>query len=157
MQSLRDKLLEAGLVTREQVDRSKAAGNKRGPGGGARGGAKAAPEVPRSPPRSKEQRLKERPVRVLDLSDPARLGVLQAIEAHRLREDTLGDEPFCFTLRDGRIRKLFVSPATVARLEAGALAIVENGADDHHLLVHAAAVEPIRAIDPEAVRFHNGS
>jgi uncharacterized protein YaiL (DUF2058 family) len=163
MQSLRDKLLEAGLVTREQADRAAASGKKGGKRpGGERGGDRgpprdAAPAGEARGPRPQGRKVPERPVRMLDLSDPSRLGVLQAIETHRVREETLGEEQFFFTLRDGRVRRLFVSPATVARLEAGSLAIVENGEPEKHVLVEAGAVDPIRALDPEAVRFHNGA
>lgn len=96
-------------------------------------------------------------MRLLDLSDPARLRILQAIESNRVREETRGEEQFFFPLRDGRVRKLFVNGETLARLEAGQLAIVENGDLEQHTLVRAEAVADIRAVDPEAVRFHNES
>jgi uncharacterized protein YaiL (DUF2058 family) len=174
MQSLRDQLMKAGLVTREQADKAEAAG-KRGPrrgGGGSRergerreGGApgaapaeaQAAPTAPRPPPRPQAKKGAEKPVRLLDLSDPSRLRILQAIEANRVREETQGEEQFFFPLRDGRLRKLFVNAETVARLESGGLAIVENGEAEKHVLVLSEAVAAIRAVDPEAVRFHNAS
>lgn len=173
MQNLRDQLLKAGLVTREQAD--KAAHDKtrgRGPrrGGGKGGdprsasnasgsGVSAADAVPRgSRPSAKPpgRTAANQPInRMVDLSDPGRLTVFQAIERHRLRDEVSGDLVFHFTLRDGRVRKMFVCDQVSKGLESGALAIVENGSADEHIVVHREAIEAIGAIDREAVRFHN--
>jgi uncharacterized protein YaiL (DUF2058 family) len=171
MQSLRDQLLKAGLVTVEQAERSNQGDKRRGRGregqrneGGKDGGkvdAKAEGKVDGKPeakgqPAPKPKRPHNGPIpRMVDLSDPIRLRIFQAIEVHRLRGETQGDQPFYFTLRDGRVRKLFVTSAISKELEGGKLAIVENGASDQHVIVAVDAVYAIREADPEAVRFSN--
>lgn len=172
MQSLRDQLLKAGLVTAEQAERSANADRKRqgrgGRGGEGRGdgpkpertpdkaGDKAQDKPADKPKAQPPRRPNNGPIpRMIDLSDPVRLKILQAIEAHRFRGDPQGDQPFYFTLRDGRVRKLFVNPAVSKELEGGVLAIVENGDADQHIIVAAEAVSAIRDADPEAVRFSN--
>lgn len=148
MHSLRDHLLKAGLVTQEQVTRVEEQKNgrrkKRRPP--KKNGAGAAPR----------QDPKKQPVnRMLDLSDPKRLEIAQAIEAHKVRGETTGEVPFHFALRDGRVRKMFVSKEMQSGLENGQLAIVENGDADVHVIVASDALPAITAVDAEAVRFHN--
>ncbi len=139
MPTLREQLLQAGLVTAEQAkkaDDSPRTKNRRS----RRGGKVKSPDgVEREP----------------EVSDPKRLAVLQAVEAHRLREDHHGEIAFNFTIRgDAKIRKLYVNIPTAARLGAGDLAIVENGSEQDHVIVTREAVAAIRAADPAAVRFH---
>ncbi|MBK8011243.1 MAG: DUF2058 family protein [Deltaproteobacteria bacterium] len=170
MQNLRDQLLKAGLVTREQAD--KAAHDKtrgRGPRrGGGKGGdprnasgvgagaGAAAASGSRPHAKGPGRSVGAQPVnRMLDLTDPARLQVFQAIERHRVRDEVSGDLVFHFTLRDGRIRKMFVCDEVSKGLESGALAIVENGSVDDHIVVRREAIEAIGAVDREAVRFCN--
>ncbi len=150
MHSLRDHLLKAGLVTKEQV--AKAEADKRGHKKKKRrppkkndmpSGAQPAPARPNEPHR------------MMDLSDPLRLKLAQAIESHRVRGETRGEIAFNFTLRDGRIRKMFVSKEMQAGLERGDLAIVENGEVERHIIVSSEALGSIADIDRDAVRFHN--
>lgn len=146
MQSLRDQLLKAGLVTEEQV--SKVESQRR-----ARPKKKKKP-MQASKPTKKE--LAAQPLnRMVDTSDPARLEILQAVEIHRVRGNTRGDVEFYFPLRDGRVRKLFVSQQISGGLASGRLAIVENGAPDSHIIVSCEAVAQIRNADADAVRFFN--
>ena len=93
---------------------------------------------------------------MLDLSDPNQLALSRAIETHKVRENTRGDVPFHFALRDGRVRKMFVSKETQSALESGRLAIVENGEAEVHIIVSAEAVPAITAVDPQVVRFLAG-
>ena len=161
MQSLRDQLLKAGLVTKEQAQKAEGGANRRRKrrGGRARskpaeGGAAAGETKPAETKPVKKPG--DQPVnRMVDLTVPGMLEIMQAIEAHRLREDVTGEVPFYFTLRDQRVRKVFVTHEISRGLEAGRLAIVENGATDQHIIVTVEAVSPIRAADPEAVRFFN--
>lgn len=166
MQSLRDQLLKAGLVTVEQAERSNQGDKRRGRGRegqrseGSKDGEKSEAKAEGKPEPKGQPAQKKRPhngpiPRMVDLSDPIRLRIFQAIETHRLRGETRGDQPFYFTLRDGRVRKLFVTPAISKELEGGKLAIVENGALDQHVIVAVDAVHAIREADPEAVRFSN--
>lgn len=166
MMSLRDQLLKAGLVTEDQVAKAEAAtkkGGRRSPGGrdrprgqGPKPGQEGAEAKPKQPQPSKKSDRPGLP-RMLDMSDPIKLQILQAIEAHRVRVDTKGEVPFYFPLRDGRVRKMFVTQAVMGELEAGKLAIVEHGEVERHILVAAEAVSAIREADPEAVRFFNPS
>lgn len=143
MQSLRDQLLKAGVVTKEQVTQVEAQKRPR-----------------RKKPKSRDNgrsKAGQAPNRMVDLSDPILLQIAQAIETNKVLEPTRGEHAFSFALRDGRIRKTFVTTATSKRLESGDLAIVENGAPDQHIIVKASAVAAITTADPEAVRFHNPS
>lgn len=150
MHSLRDHLLKAGLVTQEQVTRVEEQKNgRRKKRRGKKTGAKAAPN---------KTDAKKQPVnRMVDLSDPKRLEIAQAIEAHKVRGETSGEVQFHFALRDGRVRKMFISEEMQSGLEKGQLAIVENGDVDAHVIVASEALPAITAVDAEAVRFHNAN
>ena len=145
MPTLREQLLQAGLVSPEQAEKAEEKvankGKTRRSKRGGRGRNKATAE------------------RSVDLEDPKRLEVMQAIEQHKLREDDYsGEIAFNFTTRgDAKIRKLFVNVRTAAKLGAGELAIVENGGEKEHIIVTKDAVARIKAVDPDAVRFHTGS
>jgi uncharacterized protein YaiL (DUF2058 family) len=149
MHSLRDHLLKAGLVTKEQAARAEA--------------EKSGKKKKRRPKKNGDQKQEmssavrsAQPLhRMIDLSDPQRLQLAQAIESHRVRGETKGEIAFNFTLRDGRIRKMFVSKEMQAGLEKGALAIVENGEVERHIIVSAEALPAITVVDRDAVRFHN--
>lgn len=177
MQNLRDQLLKARLITEDQRAKAEARSGRDGrsgratranrpkkesrgsPGEGSPGEAPAAEPEGRSMsmPKLSKKALKAQPVnRMLDLSDPGLLRIFQAIEQHRLREDSKGEIPFHFTLRDGRVRKMLVRQEIVDGLESGRLAIVESGQQDRHVIVTAEAAPAIREVDPEAVRFLNG-
>lgn len=148
MQSLRDQLLKAGLVTKEQAAKAAADNNRprrkkrRSRGKKANGGAEGGKVASTMP-------------RVVELSDSHRLALFQAIEQHRVRGETRGEMEHYFTLRDGRVRKMFVSKEISGGLQSGRLAIVENGELERHIIVSSEAVPPISDIDPEAIRFHN--
>jgi uncharacterized protein YaiL (DUF2058 family) len=183
VQNLREQLLKAGLITTEQKTKAESQLDKRnqrrpqqqaprrdGPKDGAKDVAGApngangpngtnAPNGANGQPQqqkpSKKQLAKQPLNRMLDLSDPKTLKILQAIESHRVRSVTKGDIPFHFTLRDGHVRKIFVNQMTSEGLEEGRLAIVEDGEATRHVLVDAKAVPAIKEIDVEAVRFAN--
>jgi uncharacterized protein YaiL (DUF2058 family) len=157
MHSLRDHLLKAGLVTKEQAAKAESEKNgkkkKRRPpkknghdsqGTSSSNGSNGKPKT-------------HVPNRMLDLSDPQRLKIQQAIESHKVRGDTKGEIAFNFTLRDGRIRKMFVSKEMQAGLENGNLAIVENGEAESHIIVSSQALTVINDVDRDAVRFHNAN
>jgi uncharacterized protein YaiL (DUF2058 family) len=176
MQNLRDQLLKAGLITEEQRSAAEARAtkdrDKRKPRNGEN--KKSATEMDRAPstgeepsdpqrraasrPKLSRKELMKQPVnRMLDLSDPGLLKIFQAIEEHRVRDNTTGDVPFHFTLRDGHVRKISLKPEIVGALERGEVAIVENGQHDRHTIVASDAVSIIRQVDPEAVRFSNAA
>ena len=161
MQSLRDQLLKAGLVTKEQAQKAEGGANRRRKRRGGRARTKpegAQAEDGQQADAKPTKKPGDQPVnRMVDLTQPGMLEIMQAVEAHRLREDVTGEVPFYFTLRDQRVRKVFVTHEISRGLEAGRLAIVENGETDKHIIVTSDAVSPIRAADPEAVRFFNQS
>lgn len=142
MQSLRDQLLKAGLVTQEQVTKA---------------------ETEQTKPTRRRKRSSKKsagprpvvPVKMPELSEPNRLALMQAIEEHRVRGDTRGEVEHYFTLRDGRVRRMYVTKEVYGGLVSGRLAIVEKGEIDRHIIVSAEALAVIRSIDVEAVRFHN--
>ena len=148
MQSLRDQLLKAGLVTEDQVSKVEAAdANKIRKKRRKKPSKPATERVP-----SGEKRV---PIPRLDLNEPSRQQISQAIERHRVRGETRGEMEFYFKLRDGRVRKMFVSKEISGGLQSGRLAIVENGEPEKHIIVGCDAVSPIAEIDPGMVRFFN--
>lgn len=182
MQNLREQLLKAGLITEDQKTKAETQldrknprrrddtrppprnnGNGNGDKAHANGNGNGQPsqnqapqgQQPQQQKPSKKQLAKQPLNRMLDLSDPKVLKIYQAIEANRVREDTKGEIPFHFTLRDGRVRKIFVNKPTSESLEAGKMAIVEDGEVGRHVIVASSAVALIREADAEAVRFAN--
>lgn len=150
MQSLRDKLLSAGLVSQEQAQKAEADVNR------PKKKKRRSRNRPRRPDAAKAEAATKAAVnRMLDLSEPSKLAIAQAIEKHRVRGDTRGEMEFYFQLRDGRVRKMFVTKEVSGGLQSGRLAIVENGELDRHIIVSSEAVSEIRAHDAEVVRFHN--
>ena len=147
MQSIRDQLLKAGLVSKEDVTKVEAADAQKN-----RRRKRKKPSKPAEKRVSPENRPVIRPV---DLSEPSRLQIFQAIERHRVRGETRGEMEFYFKLRDGRVRKMYVSKEISGGLQSGRLAIVENGEPEKHIIVNCDAVAPIAEIDPGMVRFFN--
>ncbi len=141
MQDLRDKLLKAGLIDNTQKERVDAQVARKSD---SRNGA--APK--------RRRRRKPRVDADAAGNNPSKLSILQAIEDHRVRGDTRGDEEFQFTLRDGRQRKLNLTREVAHGLVSGRFAIVEWGDVERHIIVEKAAVNPIREADEGAVRFY---
>ena len=153
MQNLREQLLQAGLVTKDdchKADQSDAKKNR-----ARKAKPRAQPMAPSNARLKKDQQPRQPAARLVDLSDEAVLAIARAIETYRLREDTRGDVPFHFTMRDGRVRRLYVSKQVSGGLESGRLAIVENVESHRHIIVSAEAVGYIKEADASAVRFHN--
>lgn len=157
MQSLKDKLLKAGLVTEEAAKKAEA--------------EKKAP-----PPRRDD-----RPARFERPPEPSRLPKFAPLpgskEAHRqqakrqlesdkaLRERVLaaqvekepGATPFHFVTRKNKLRRLELSEAQAKALESGTLAVVERPDPNQieHALVPAEVAKALLADFPKAVRFLN--
>jgi uncharacterized protein YaiL (DUF2058 family) len=147
MQSLRDKLLQAGLVTQEQAERSKQP--VRPPKPAPRPAAPSKPVRFEPPPESdkdRERRLnrelaaKQQQVRVI-------------CDAGEVEER--GEQTFFFRTRKRELRRLYLTPEQVKGLETGDLAIVDrpNGQDRPHALVPRAYAESILTLEPKAIRF----
>ena len=127
MQNLRDKLLKAGLVTQEQVEKSQ----------------KAEKKPPRREPESAEarQRAEAFALRDAELAEQRRKDTAKQSEArlqserarslraliaeHRLHE-TLGEVPFHFVRRSGKVGRLALKPEVAKLLEDGAAAVLES-------------------------------
>jgi uncharacterized protein YaiL (DUF2058 family) len=174
MQSLRDKLLKAGLVSEEAAKKAEA--------------DKKAPPPARvhdtrrdeRPPRRDERAPVERPFR-RDEPPASRLPKFAPLpgtkEAHRLqakkqleadkqlRERVLatqvakapGDTPFFFVTRKNKLRRLEVSAEQAKELETGVLAIIERPDPDRieHSLIPAEVAKELLVAYPKAVRFLN--
>lgn len=169
MQNLRDKLLRAGVVKPEQVQKVEAERAKapppapRGPrpGGDLRprgDGAHARksehadqeriPKLPPMPGSREHQRQQSRAQLELD---------------RRLRELALGSQvppeagghAFYFVTRKGKLRRMEISDAQAQLLEEGKLAVVERPDPDRieHALVPPATAEQMHALSERAVRF----
>lgn len=141
MHDLREQLLKAGLVTKDQVA---TAGGKASRPNKRKTGAGKSPRSASTRPAPK-------------IEDPTTLAVMQAIERHRVRGETTGPVPFHFQLRSGKIRKLYINELTARKLESGAWAIVENGSSERHVIVTRDAVRLVADADPGALRFFNDS
>jgi uncharacterized protein YaiL (DUF2058 family) len=168
MQNLRDKLLKAGLVSKDQVQRADAqppppAQQRARPENTARASARPPPAARRPEPRE---------VSVPKLPPLPGSKAHQRIEAQKQREidnklrelvqpNQVAIEPgthtFYFVTRKGKLRRLELSDAQAALLEQGKLAVVERQepACIEHSLVPPEVAEKMMAIFPKAVRFLN--
>lgn len=158
MQSLKDKLLKAGLVTQEQAQKADAEK-------AARPAARARPPAP---PRREQREPEEIPkLPPLASSKEANRQAAKAqLELDRkLRERVLaaevpvepGPTTFHFVTRKNKLRRLELAEAQAARLEKGELAVVERPDPDkiEHALVPAAVAVELKAMSERAVRFLN--
>jgi uncharacterized protein YaiL (DUF2058 family) len=141
MQSLRDKLLQAGLVTAEQAEksRSKPEALKRPPRG---------PSLPARVETDKERERREN----RELADKQKK-IRALCDAHEVSER--GEQTFFFRTRKRELRRLLLKPEQVASLEKGELAVVDrpNGNERPHALVPRDIAEQVLALEPRALRF----
>jgi uncharacterized protein YaiL (DUF2058 family) len=165
MQSLKDKLLKAGLVTEEAAKKAEAE-------------KKAAPPRRDERPPREARSFEPRPERTFESSRLPKFAPLPGSkEAHRLmakkqlkadkalRERVLatqvpkepGATPFHFVTRKNKLRRLELSEAQAKALESGALAVVERPDPDQieHALVPAEVAKELLGAFPRAVRFLN--
>lgn len=174
LQSLRDKLLQAGLVTEEQAKKAEADKSRRGPRGrrpdNGRGPGKH--QQPRRELTEEERRKleeeaafreKERLLarereenRKRAIEDRKRLETLRELcEKHEVTER--GDEAFHFTSRKKKVMRIYLTPDQLQKLEAGELAIMDKPLPGElaTALVTREAAEQARLVDPRALRFYN--
>jgi uncharacterized protein YaiL (DUF2058 family) len=156
MQSLRDKLLKAGLVTPEQAEKaetpSPAPPPKRQTYIVARPQSRPA-EVPKLPPlpgSKAHQRLESKKQAELDRK------LRELVQGAQVAQEP-GEQTFHFVTRKGKLRRLELSSAQAALLEAGTLAVVERPepAQLEHSLVPAKTAEDMLALSEKSVRFWN--
>lgn len=165
MQSLKDKLLKAGLVTEEAAKKAEAEKQ-----------AKPPPRRDDRPRFEERPRFDERP-RYEESRLPKFAPLPGSKEAHRqqakkqlendrkLRERVLetqvapepGATPFYFVTRKNKLRRLELSEAQAKAIETGALAVVERPDPDKidHALIPAEVAKELLAEFPKAVRFLN--
>jgi uncharacterized protein YaiL (DUF2058 family) len=163
MQSLKDKLLKAGLVTEDQAKKAEAEKTTRPP-------ARAPAPRPQSAPRRFEQPRDEAPIPKLPplatSKEANRQLARQQLELDRkIREKVLaaevaveiGASTFHFVTRKGKLRRLELSEAQHQKLEAGELAVVERPDPDQisHALVPAAVALELKVLSERSVRFLN--
>lgn len=174
MQNLRDKLLQAGLVSPEDAKKVEAEKNQpRPPPARPRDDDPARRAVSRPPPRpSMGARPAPREEVIPKLPPLAGSKAHQRLEALKLREladklrelvrkgevpNELGSRPFHFVTRKGRLRRMDLSEAQALLLEQGKLAVVERQepAQIEHSLVPAEVAEQMMALLAKSVRFFN--
>jgi uncharacterized protein YaiL (DUF2058 family) len=141
MQSLKDKLLKAGLVTKEQAERTPA------PNVAHESPIPKLPPLPGSPAAQRQQSQKQ-----LELDRRIRARVTEtqiAVEN--------GSQAFYFVTRKGKARRLDLSEAQAQQLEAGTLAVVErpDPGQIEHALVPAAVALELKGWSEKVVRFLN--
>jgi uncharacterized protein YaiL (DUF2058 family) len=175
MQSLKDKLLKAGLVTQEAAQKAEA---EKAKGGAARAGAET-----RAFERRNDTAAAARPAFRQDGSANARTEsrlpkfapLAGSKEAHRqnskkqleldraIREMVLGaqvppergETPFYFVTRKNKLRRLELSENQAKAIESGVLAVVERPDPDkiEHALVPAAVAKQLLPMHAKVVRF----
>lgn len=177
MQSLRDKLLKAGLVSEEAA--KKAESEKKAPPKSSAPPRRDDRPPPRRDDRPPPPRRDDRPYTPRE--DTARLPKFAPLpgskEAHRLqakkqlesdrtlRERVLatqvpketGETPFYFVTRKNKLRRLERSADQAKKLETGELAVVERPDPDQieHALIPADVARELLPNHPKAVRFLN--
>jgi len=158
VQSLRDKLVKAGLVTEQQA---RAADRKpqtkppepeperalllEAPGSGAKPAGEDSPRNSRAEQRRESQRQLE-----LDRS------LLELVLRSQLFQES-GPRAFYFMTRKGRARRWELSEAQAKLLEEGKLAIVERRESGgiEHSLVPSPIADTMAELAPASVRFYN--
>lgn len=168
MQSLRDKLLKAGLVSEDAA--KQAEHEKKHP--------PAKPQPAARPPSAAPRHQAPKPYEARAESRIPKLPPLQGSkEAHRqnskkqlaidkqLRElvyanavpTDVGATPFYFVTRKNKLRRMELTQEQAKRLETGELAVVERPDPDkiEHALVPPAIAEQMMKLSDKAVRFLN--
>ncbi len=181
MQSLKDKLLKAGLVSEEQAKRAeeeKAAKTKPPPPReDPRAPAPRTFAAPKPPPRNRPPGPPSRPAREPEARLPKYAPLPGSKEAQRndskkqaqldrvIREKVLaaqveidpGATVFYFVTRKAKLRRLSLTEAQAKMLEDGKLAVVERPDPDkiEHALVPPEAAAQLLAHNEKTVRFWN--
>ena len=156
MQSLRDKLLKAGLVSEQDAKKAEAEKAKPPPAVRApppRGPARDEPRLPRLPP-------------LAGTKEANRVAARKQLELdRRIREQVLatqvtlepGETTFYFVTRKNKLRRLLLSADQAKALEEGRLAVVERPDPDkiEHALVPPEVAAELLTLSDKVVRFLN--
>ena len=151
MQDLRDKLLKAGLVTREQADKA----TRPEPRPAAKGSPAAPVHVPKLPPLALPGTAAHS--RLLALKQQELDGkIRELVKAGEVKLEP-GETTFHFVTRKQKLRRLELSAAQASALESGTLAVVERPEPGgiEHSLVPAAVAEQLQLLSAKVVRFYN--
>lgn len=183
MQSLRDKLMKAGLVSEEAAKKAEAEKSAKPPPRPPRNDAPARPPRSDAPPQSapkrpepprRDDRRRDEPVALRVPKLPPLQGSKEAnrqaarkqleldkalrdlVHANTVPTD-IGATPFYFVTRKNKLRRLELTEAQAKQLEGGEIAVVERPDPDkiEHALVPAAIAEQMKALSERAVRFLN--
>jgi uncharacterized protein YaiL (DUF2058 family) len=156
MQTLKDKLLKAGLVSAADAQRVEAEAEARRQAAPNRERPRrhdAATRIPKLPPLPGSKEADRQRAR-------QQLAVDRAIRQKVLAAEVAlepGETVFYFVTRKNKLRRLELSQAQAARLQAGELAVVERPDPDkiEHALVPPAVAEELLALSQKAVRYLN--
>jgi uncharacterized protein YaiL (DUF2058 family) len=163
MQSLRDQLSKAGIVTKEQkrqVEQQKRRERKQHKPGQVE---ERLQEQQRQAyeARLQAQRLADQQRAAEQSAQRAahekRLQIRHIIEYWKILPEPAGTRRWYFTTRQNTIKYLYVTEPLAAQLSRGALAIAEypEALDTPHVLIDQEAAVMIRRIDPLYICFHN--
>lgn len=178
MQSLRDKLLQAGLVSQDQAKKAEEGRKSPKPPNQAHDRPKQAtprrqaPAAPAKALSAEEQKKREEDAafrerekmlnrereenRKRAAEDRRKLdGLREAAQKHEVAER--GDEAFHFTTRKKKVQRIYLTPEQLQRLEIGDLAIIDKPLPGElsFALVTREGAERALSLDPKAVRFYN--
>jgi uncharacterized protein YaiL (DUF2058 family) len=162
MQNLREKLLKAGLVSPEQVEKAVERPARPAPSDGplitarpqSLSAARAAQEpIDKLPPLAgSKAHQRNESKRQLELDRQVR----DLVQAKQV-EVQPGATVFYFVTRKGKLRRMDLAETQAKQLENGELAVVERPEPDQieHALVPAETAAEVQAIFAKAVRFFN--
>jgi uncharacterized protein YaiL (DUF2058 family) len=163
MQSLRNQLLRAGVITKEQnrqVEQEARRERKKHQKGHAEEAVQAQQRQTYEA-RLETQRAADRHRSAVQRAElEAREKYLQLrhiIDYWQVPEEPAGTRRWYFPTRSNTIKYLYVSEPTAAQLSRGALAIVEHpeARDTSYVLIDHEAAALITRIDAQYVRFYN--
>ncbi|MCC6748274.1 MAG: DUF2058 family protein [Deltaproteobacteria bacterium] len=163
MQKLRDKLRQAGVVSKQAARQAKTEERRDRKD---QGGLKAELEAEAQRQRDYEekvaaqaalQRAQQEAANAARAEQERANRLRQLVDAHTVRRIAGDERAFHFLLRDGHIRRLHTTFDVADRLILGELAIVEA---PHHekrgyAVVEAAGVRRLEELGPEMILFWN--
>jgi uncharacterized protein YaiL (DUF2058 family) len=157
MQNLRDKLLKAGLVSADDV---KKAEQKRPPRPEPRRESEDERKVREAFAAREAEKAEERKREAAKVQEARmqsqRAKALQALVREHKIQDALGEVPFHYVKRSGKIGKLALNAPLAGLLEKGQAAVVEDPGQPEAVVVPAKAAEKFYAVDAKSIRFWAG-
>jgi uncharacterized protein YaiL (DUF2058 family) len=163
MQNLRDQLLRAGMISKDQkrqTEQQKRQERKQQKLGQheeiMQAQQRQAYEAKLEAQRAADQE-RAAAQRALQEMREKRLQIRHIIDYWRVSAASPGDRRWYFTTRQNTIKCLYVSPPIATQLGKGDLAIVEypEATDLPYVLIDHEAAELIARVDPVYVRFYN--